>query len=163
MSNRPVGVGKQNIRRLLESDLPEILEIERQSYSFPWSEAVFRDCFKANYRLWAVESPSMLEGYAVVAYMADEAHLLNLCVSRKQRRSGIGRSLLRHLIGEAAREGMCQVLLEVRASNDSAAALYLDEGFVEIGRRPNYYPDGHSREDARVLTHRLVESPPGQG
>ena len=134
------------------------MEIERQSYSFPWSEAVFRDCFRPNYKLWAIESCSELEGYAVVAYLADEAHLLNLCVSRRQRRSGVGRHLLQHLVREAAVDGMFQVLLEVRMSNESAAALYLDEGFEEIGRRPDYYPAGHAREDARVMAFRLVNA-----
>lgn len=140
------------IRPLRDADLPEMLEIERAGYSFPWTEAVFRDCFRPSYRLWGVFVSGSLFGYAVVAYMVDEAHLLNICVSRQSRRSGLARYLLRHLVREAAADGMAQVLLEVRASNQAASDLYLAEGFAEIGRRPGYYPSSSGREDARVLS-----------
>jgi len=56
------------------------------------------------------------------------------------------------LVREAAADGMAQVLLEVRASNEAASDLYLAEGFAEIGRRPGYYPSSSGREDARVLS-----------
>ena len=49
----------------------------------------FLDCFKPNYRLWAAERGDELIGYAVVAYMADEAHLLNICVSPRVRGQGV--------------------------------------------------------------------------
>ena len=148
------------IRSLSDADLPEMLEIERTGYSFPWTEAVFRDCFRPSYRLWGVLVSGRLVGYAVVAYMVDEAHLLNICVSRQNRRSGLARYLLRHLAREAAADGMVQVLLEVRESNRVAADLYLAEGFAEIGRRPGYYPSSSGREDARVLS--LPVAAPGR-
>lgn len=150
---------ERQVRPLGESDLVDVLEIERTGYSFPWSEAVFRDCFRSTYRLWGVFITDRLVGYAVVAYMVDEAHLLNICISRQSRRSGLARYLLRHLIRESAADGMAQVLLEVRASNQAAADLYLAEGFAEIGRRPGYYPSSSGREDARVLS--LAIASPG--
>jgi len=142
----------RQVRPLCEGDLTEVLEIERTGYSFPWAEAVFRDCFRPSYRLWGVFILGRLVGYAIVAYMVDEAHLLNLCISRQNRRSGLARYLLRHLVCEAASDGMVQVLLEVRVDNQAAADLYLAEGFAEIGRRPGYYPSSSGREDARVLS-----------
>ncbi|WP_340366167.1 ribosomal protein S18-alanine N-acetyltransferase [Marinobacter azerbaijanicus] len=148
---REVNVGDMTIRPLSQDDLPEVLDIECQGYSFPWSESVFRGCFRPDYRLWALEMCDRLSGYAVVAYMAGEAHLLNLCVAASQRRSGAGRRLLRHLVAESARDGMSQVLLEVRDSNTGAMNLYASEGFSVIGRRPGYYPGGREREDALVM------------
>jgi len=139
------------IRPLNQQDLTEVLDIERQGYSFPWSESIFRGCFRPDYRLWALESGFQLTGYAVVAYMAGEAHLLNLCVAPVKRGAGGGRRLLRHLVMESARDGMSQVLLEVRNSNQSAIDLYTGEGFQVIGRRPGYYPAGREREDALVM------------
>lgn len=140
------------IRALTPEDLPEVLDIERQGYSNPWSEAVFRDCFRVDYRLWGLVEADTLLGYAVVAYLVDEAHLLNLCVGRHSRRSGAGRQLLRHLMAQAGHDGMTQVLLEVRVSNQAAAALYLNEGFSQIGRRAGYYPGVDGPEDALVLS-----------
>lgn len=162
---RKVEVGDMTIRPLCEGDLPEVLDIECQGYSFPWSESVFRGCFRPDYRLWALEMCERLSGFAVVAYMAGEAHLLNLCVAAGQRGAGAGRHLLRHLVVESARDGMSQVLLEVRDSNVRAMSLYTSEGFSVIGRRPGYYPGGREREDALVMAlpvndHSLPQGPP---
>jgi ribosomal-protein-alanine N-acetyltransferase len=43
----------------------------------------------------------------------------------------------------------------VRPSNTHAIALYHDEGFNEIGRRPRYYPAKDGREDALVMAIEL--------
>ncbi len=151
------------IRALAEADLPQALEIERLGHSFPWPETVFRDCFRDNYRLWAACRADTLVGYAVVAYLFDEAHLLNLCVNPQVQGQGIGRQLLRHLLRQAADEGIVQTILEVRLSNLAAEHLYLAEGFEEIGRRPNYYPGATEREDARVMAYRFPDRTPGLG
>jgi ribosomal-protein-alanine N-acetyltransferase len=143
------------VRPLAPEDVSAVLDIERQGYSHPWSESVFRDCFKDNYRLWGACHGDMLMAYAVVAYMVDEAHLLNICVHPSARGEGVGRHLLRHVLATAAHEGMSQLLLEVRVSNHAAIALYQNEGFHEIGQRPGYYPAANGREDARVLTRAL--------
>ncbi|TGN38126.1 ribosomal protein S18-alanine N-acetyltransferase [Marinobacter confluentis] len=152
VSYRAVESLDREVRLLRDQDLPDVLEIERTGYSFPWTESVFRDCFRPDYRFWGVFVVGELAGYAVVAYMADDAHLLNICISGRNRRSGLARHLLRHLVREAATDGMVQVLLEVRVSNQAAAELYLTEGFADIGRRPGYYPSSSGREDARVLS-----------
>ncbi len=139
------------IRPLEPEDLPEMLDIELQGYSHPWSEGIFLDCFKPSYRLWGICQFGSLVGYAVVSYVLDEVHLLNLCIHPGCRGRGAGRLLLRHLLAEATRECMNQVILEVRLSNNVAIKLYRNEGFEEIGRRPRYYPAASGWEDARVM------------
>ena len=67
--------------------------------------------------------------------------------------TGIGRALI-HAVIDAASERDCdRVRLEVRASNESAIALYSRAGFVPFDRKVAYYEDG---EDAvrmeRILT-----------
>ena len=138
-------------RPLVPEDIAAVLDIELQGYSYPWSEAVFLDCFKDSYRFWAACQGESLVGYAVVTYVVGEAHLLNICMHPRVRGKGVGRQLLRHVLAAASHEGMSQLLLEVRASNKAAIALYEDEGFREIGRRPGYYPSANGREDARVM------------
>ena len=51
------------IRPLVIDDLPQVLAIERQGYSHPWSESVFADCFRSNYRLSGVVRGGALAGY----------------------------------------------------------------------------------------------------
>ena len=156
-SNAQFPVSERCIRPLCEGDLANVMELELQSYSHPWTKGVFLDCFRPGYRLWALDQEGAeLMGYAVVAYLFDEAHLLNLCIGPQHRRSGAGRFLLRHLIAAAAQDRMRRVILEVRQSNHAAIDLYLREGFELIGERPGYYPAAVTREDACVLALPLV-------
>jgi ribosomal-protein-alanine acetyltransferase len=68
----------------------------------------------------------------------DEREILNIAVRPEYRRLGLGERLLRHLIYQG-KTG--DVFLEVRESNHEARRLYERVGFVNCGRRPNYYDD----------------------
>lgn len=142
----------RRIRPLTEQDLPEMLSIERQAHSHPWSEGIFRDCLKSGYRFSGVDGRAGLSAFCVVTNQFDEAHLVNICVSPDCQRIGLGRKLLRHLIDEAKSDGMERLLLEVRQSNKKALRLYRSEGFERIGVRRGYYPSAQGREDAVVLS-----------
>lgn len=137
-------------------DLGAVLAIERQSYSFPWSEGVFRDCLRIGYHcLVAVDPDEIIVGYGLLSTAVDEAHILNLCVDPEHRRQGIARFLLESLLDVASNERVRTMLLEVRPSNVAAVELYRSLGFHRIGLRKNYYPATHGREDALVLARRV--------
>lgn len=151
ISGLPVG-----LRWLTSEDLPAVLDIEQQSYSYPWSQGIFEDTFRAGYLMLGVESDGRLEGYAVLAILFDEAHLLNLCVRPASRGKGHAREMLRALVEVAGQRGLQRLVLEVRDSNQAARQLYQSEGFVLVGRRPGYYPDGGKPEDAVVMALALA-------
>lgn len=140
------------VRAMKKSDFPQVLDIERQCHSHPWSDEVFDGCLRPDYDLLVLELDGQLAGYGVVARMYDEAHLLNLCVSPRWQGQGHARFLLRQLLQRAGDSGMRQIILEVRASNRIAQKLYLSEGFAQIGERPGYYPGIAEREDALVMS-----------
>lgn len=134
------------------SDLPQVLEIERRAYAFPWSEGIFRDCLKAGYSAWTVQDrDGVMLGYSMVSMAVGEAHILNLAVDPSRRREGLARFLLEHLLQIARAAHTTVVLLEVRRSNKAAIRLYQGFGFKQIGTRRNYYPGVEQREDAFVL------------
>ncbi len=84
-------------------------------------------------------------------------HGLNICNAAEAEDHGHGRSMLRALMRVARGGGAMRVFLEVRPSYPRAIALYHDEGFNEIGRRPRYYPaPNHGREDAIVMALELL-------
>jgi ribosomal-protein-alanine N-acetyltransferase len=139
------------IRAMSESDVPNVIAVERASYQFPWSEGIFRDCLRVGYVCRVVTISDRIIAYGVMSVGAGEAHILNLCVSETHRCRGVGRRLLRYLIERGAAAGMTEAFLEVRPSNTSAIRLYLSLGFEQVGMRRGYYQAVGGREDAAVL------------
>lgn len=87
------------------------------------------------------------EDHSIVAFLlyrdafeADE--ILLLATAREVQRHGYMRILLREFL--RSRTGVKAVWLEVDERNLAARQLYADLGFIETGRRKNYYPDGGS-------------------
>ena len=135
-----------------ESQVDEVMEIERRAYEFPWTEGIFRDCLKAGYSMWVVrERGGPVIAYAVMTMAVGEAHILNVAVDPQVRRRGLGRFALSHLLTVARAAHTTIVLLEVRRSNKAAIRLYQAFGFQQIGTRRGYYPGVDQREDAFVL------------
>ena len=154
MSAQPKSL--MRLRAMHRSDLPVVLELERQSYEFPWSEGIYRDCLRMGYSSWVVTNTlDEILGYALMSYAMDEAHILNLCIGPDCRRRGLGSYLLDHLLAEARQHEVDWIMLEVRRSNQAAINLYQNAGFHEIGERRNYYPAHNGREHALVLGQRL--------
>lgn len=138
-------------RPMTEADLPEIMEIERAAYPFPWTAGILRDCIRVGYNCWVYEIENVIYGYGVMSVAAGEAHILNLCVRPDSQGQGLGRKLLAHITALARRHGADTLLLEVRPSNIAALKLYQNMGFNEVGVRKGYYPAEQGREDAMIL------------
>jgi [ribosomal protein S18]-alanine N-acetyltransferase len=144
-------VPELHIRPMIEIDLPEVSAIEQKSYTFPWSENIFRDCLRVGYTCRALDLEGRIIGYGVMSLGAGEAHILNVCVREEFRTVGFGRRLLEHLLERAAGAGVGEAFLEVRPSNLAAIRLYQKLGFEQIGIRRGYYQAPDGREDAIVL------------
>ena len=144
------------IRPMREFDLEAVAQIEQQNYDFPWTYGIFRDCLRAGYGCMVLEQAGEVIGYAILSVAAGEAHVLNVSVLADAQGQGHGRRLMKRLLDLARWHGAGRVFLEVRPSNHAAIKLYEDLGFVEIGRRPGYYPAADGREDALVLAIQLV-------
>jgi ribosomal-protein-alanine N-acetyltransferase len=144
------------LRPMYDNDLDAVLAIEQRAYRFPWSHGIFRDCLAAAYPAWVMHEHGLLIGYGMISLAANEAHILNICVTPERQGRGLGRHLFRALL-KLIRNARCErIFLEVRPSNTHAIALYHSEGFNEIGRRPRYYPTHDGREDAIVMAMELV-------
>jgi ribosomal-protein-alanine N-acetyltransferase len=143
------------VRPMRESDVEEVIGIERGSYQFPWTEGIFHDCLRVAYLCRVAVQDQRIVGYAVMSMGAGEAHILNLCVRDEARRAGVGRALIRYLLEQAEHAEMVEAFLEVRPSNAIALILYQSLGFEQIGTRRGYYQAVGGREDAAVLRLRL--------
>ncbi|MEL6301017.1 MAG: ribosomal protein S18-alanine N-acetyltransferase [Pseudomonadota bacterium] len=134
-------------------DVEQVAQIENQSYQFPWSIGIFRDCLLAGYQCLTVVQQGEVRAYGILSMAAGEAHVLNVCVAPAFRRQGYGVMLLNEMIQVARDARIRRIFLEVRPSNLAATSMYHALGFTTIGRRSNYYKaDNNGREDALVLS-----------
>jgi [ribosomal protein S18]-alanine N-acetyltransferase len=140
-----------SIERMLPADLPEVLVIERASFTMPWSRGAFLYELEQNQvaRCWVGRQDGRVLGYICLWQVADELHVTNVAVHPSARRRGIARALLESVFGHARGSGSRIVLLEVRPSNTEAIPLYESFGFRVVGRRRGYYYD--TGEDALVM------------
>ena len=145
-----------SLRAMREDDLSGVAAAERDSYAFPWSEGVFRDCLRAGYLCRVAEIDHRLVGYGILSVGAGEAHILNVCVRAEYRCRGLGRRLVTGMFDLGRAYGASDLFLEVRPSNATAIRLYQSLGLAQVGLRRGYYQAADGREDAIVMRLRLA-------
>jgi [ribosomal protein S18]-alanine N-acetyltransferase len=147
------------IEEATEENLDEILEIERLSFSEPWSRETFSAELSENDFSTIILArakkrniyPGIL-GYCCYWVVSSEIHITNMAVHHQYRRKGIANQLMHHVIDEAEGTETELLTLEVRMSNTNAQNLYEKFGFHPIAVRKKYYPD---HEDALIMLLKL--------
>lgn len=145
------------IRPLTEADLEEVLAIENESYPLPWNRDHFLDELRSGHAfpLVALDREEKIIGYICPRQLLGEGHILNVAVLRDMRGHGVARRLVEQALDDCRKEGGSVVFLEVRHSNKAAIALYRKLGFVETGRRRNYY---EMQEDAIMMEYKFSDN-----
>jgi ribosomal-protein-alanine N-acetyltransferase len=159
------------IRKMIMSDLEQVVAIDQVSFSLPWPARSFQFELTDNpaSRCWVVEKrpAGLIESqnvkeetcgtvnYQIIAMIVgwlilDELHIATIATHPDFRKQGIGKKLLTYALKSARDEGATRSFLEVRESNKTAINMYTSFGFVEDGRRKEYYKDNH--EDAILMT-----------
>lgn len=154
--------GQAVLSPMQERDLDEVMALEQVSFTEPWTRKMFLGELQGN--MFAVNviartgeaghgmglAAGTLLGYIMFWVVFEELHLMNLAVCPEVRRRGLGTELARHALSVGAARGVRTALLEVRASNLAAIALYEGLGFARKCVRKGYY--NHPREDAVIMT-----------
>lgn len=141
------------IRRMTVEDIPQVVEIDKSSFTLPWTERSFRYEVTENAasRCWVVEAENREVAAMLVLWMIlDEAHVATIATHPRYRRRGYAKDMLIEALRSARAEGAISALLEVRAHHTVAQKIYHDLGFVDVGRRSRYYRD--NGEDAILMT-----------
>ncbi|QWE21490.1 ribosomal protein S18-alanine N-acetyltransferase [Polynucleobacter sp. AP-Kolm-20A-A1] len=160
------GVAELSFLPMQASDLDAVLEIEGVSHLHPWTKGNFSDSLAAGHWAYCIRpqvdqmvkgsylDPAILWAYCVLVPAVDELHLLNITVSPKLRKLGLGKRIMSAIEDVSAQQKIPRIILEVRPSNLAALGLYQSLGYEQIGLRKNYYPQNPetgSREDAIVM------------
>ena len=135
-------------RRMTLEDVPQVHQIDLDTFHTPWSYQSFVDEMTTNKcaRYIVDEEEGKVLGYAGAWLIFDEGHITNIAVTQSARGRGIGKGVTRELMQYAANMGVQYMTLEVRKSNTVAQNMYKSLGFIELGVRKRYYED--NGEDA---------------
>ena len=150
------------LRRAVLEDVPALAALEAACFTHPWTPAqVHEEVARVPPDMVLVlegpgspgGAPAGIRAYCSFRLVLDEMHVMNLAVDPGFRRHGLARRLLAFAMARAARAGARRALLELRAGNREALALYESLGFERLGLRRGYY--GEPTEDALVLAREL--------
>ncbi len=138
-----------------ETLLADIVTIERESFSTPWTSESLRQAGEMENSIFlTVTAEETAVGFGCILLVAGEGELVDIAVSPAYRKLGLGQMLMTALLTEAADRGTEQIFLEVRQSNTPARNLYEKNGFTAIGLRKKYYKE--PVEDAVLMQCRLT-------
>jgi ribosomal-protein-alanine N-acetyltransferase len=137
-------------RVMVADDVAELIQIEQESFSLPWTRQMFLNelDYPYGWRHVVVDLDGTVAGYLVCRYYGDLWHVMDIATRPDHRRRGIAGHLLDEFLSQTVGTAVPSTL-EVRVSNADAISLYRSRGFREVGKRPGYYHD--TAEDALVM------------
>ncbi len=145
-----------HIRWMIRRDMPEALDIEAESFEFPWLEEDFIRCLRQRNCIGMVaEHDDRVVGFMIYELNKTRLHILNFAVSPECRRSGVGSQMLAKLIGKLSAQRRSRIVLEVRETNLAAQLFFRDNGFRAVSVLRDYYED--TPEDAYAMQYRYRE------
>jgi ribosomal-protein-alanine N-acetyltransferase len=131
-------------------DLDAVFRLGQKAFAENWSFQSLHAALASGYELLLCESDEGLAGYLLSLSVLDEVQIMQIAVAEPFRRQGLANRMTLHLI--AQKPYMADISLEVRESNKAARQLYAGLGFIECGRRENYYsPDTSGRREHAIL------------
>ena len=139
-----------HIRWMIRRDMPEVLEIERASFEFPWFEEDFIRCLRQRNCIGMVaEHAEHVVGFMIYELHKTRLHILNFAVSPNVRHRAVGRQMIDKLIGKLSSQRRTHISLEVRETNLAAQIFFRESGFRATNVLRDFYDD--SPEDAYVM------------
>ena len=140
------------IRPALPDDCPALVEIDHAGNPSPWSAEQFAATLAEPYsHIRVAEQNGQIAAFIVWQTVFEEAELHLIATAPAARRQGIAAALMALWLQHSEQNGVQRLMLEVRATNQAAQALYRRYGFAESGRRPGYYRTADGREDAVIM------------
>lgn len=147
-----------HIRWMIRRDMSEVMEIEDESFEFPWSEEDFIRCLRQRNCIGMVaEHEERVVGFMIYELHQARLHVLNFAVRADFRRQGVGSAMIRKLVSKLSPQRRRRILLEVRETNLQAQLFFRDVGFRAISVLRDFYDD--TTEDAYLMEYAYQESP----
>ncbi|MEM7462779.1 MAG: ribosomal protein S18-alanine N-acetyltransferase [Pseudomonadota bacterium] len=134
-------------------DCGRLAEIHAACFSKAWDEQeIERLAAMPGAALWTAKlrgrGSAGAQGFVLVRNSGQEAEIITIATDPSQRRHGVGRALMEHVVRELHRDRVKSLFLEVDANNRAAISLYNSLGFKQVGTRKAYYSLAEEDYDA---------------
>lgn len=144
-----------HIRWMIRRDMTEVLDIERESFEFPWYEEDFIRCLRQRNCIGMVaEHGERVVGFMIYELHKTRLHILNFAVAEGFRHRDVGRQMAEKLVSKLSSQRRTRITLEVRETNLSAQLFFKQLGFRATTVLRSYYED--SPEDAYLMQYRYL-------
>lgn len=142
-----------HIRWLVNRDMEEVLDIEQESFEFPWTEEDYTRCLRSRNCIGMVaEYNDEVAGYMVYELNKNKIRLLNLATGERFRRYGVATQMIAKLIGKLTAQRRNRITFEIRETNLPAQLFFRSAGFRATQILKNYYDE--MQEDAYLMQYR---------
>ena len=146
---------KVQIRWLIRRDMTEVLDIERASFEFAWTEEDFLCCLRQRNCIGMVAE----HNHEIVGFMIYELHksmlrILNFAVAPGAQRKAVGGQMIGRLVDKLSQQRRKEIVLEVRETNLAAQMFFKNQNFRAVTVLRNHYDD--TAEDAYYMLYRLA-------
>jgi ribosomal-protein-alanine N-acetyltransferase len=149
-----------HIRWMIRRDMTEVLEIERTSFEYAWTEEDFLHCLRQRNCIGMVaEHNEQVVGFMIYELHKAKLHLLNFAVASEFHRHGVGSQMVAKLKSKLSRERRSRLELQVRETNLSAQVFFRSQDFRATAVLRDFYED--SSEDAYLMQY-CHPAPPRQ-
>ena len=114
--------------------ISQCVALEEKTLPTPWSEDSIKNMSPQGKYLTAIIDETIV-GICSYYIVCDELELVNIAVDESVRKQGVGRAMMEKMLEEEF--FVCS--LEVAEDNLGAMEFYKTFGFIETGRRKNFY------------------------
>ncbi len=143
-----------HIRWMIRRDMPEVLQIEQQSFEFAWTEEDFLRCLRQRNCIGMVaEHGEKVVGFMIYELHKAKLHILNFAVHAAWRRLAVGSQTVQKLISKLSSHRRTRISLEVRETNLAAQLFFRKQEFKAMRVLRAFYED--SGEDAFLMEYRF--------
>jgi len=137
---------EQFIRKMKVEDLPDIMVIENDLFSSPWTKEMYQQELENHDAYVLCNKDEKIIGFMCGWKISDEFSITNFGINKKYQRQKLGAYLFGEVLTLKRDSGINAFFLEVRESNFPAVNFYQQFGFSKLAVRKKYYKD--PEEDA---------------
>ena len=145
IGNRQSSRGYIQLRNIRKGDLEALYALDQVCFEpdIAYTRGQLRDLLSRDHAIGVVaEVAGAMAGFAIAHRAGRRGHVMTVDVASGHRRLGVGRALLKELVGRLERAGAQSIRLEVDLRNTGAMRFYERLGFRETRRLTGYYGDG---------------------